>query len=569
MDLFESLFQKAWKRLKPIPQMSPQGVTLTELQSPLTLLARILTGLPIVLQKADAEGGCQGLTFFLPTRWDRFETREQNILFYYFRIAALSLQKNRGFNWKDSQEHTLVESQAKALEMAPQILKELEANFPILAQQIQILSPSLRDPFFWGHWFSESLHSPTSQTAPETTDKKNPSIQSEDSEINISHESAQLVEVDQKKVEDHTLSHNFEKIETAEEFDGSWRSLDDTDDFEKEKEALKELNLKTLIRSHSPHHHVLQSDFSSHSSVSESASKNKKGFFIPYPEWDFRNKKYKKDFCKIYPHTTYESHISFVSEVLKNKRSTLRRLQALLAKARMQRDRVSQQKDGDEPDIPTLVENHALLLAGETPSERTYTRKQKRKNDCSFLILVDISLSTDAYTGGKRILDIAKESLVLFGEVLDQTGALFQMDFFSSQTRNQCDYTTLKSFHEPWNQSRHRLGALSPQGYTRMGAALRHATTILKKQKTEKKILILISDGKPGDYDYYEGHYGLQDIKQALRENKKYGVLSFALAIESVAKNYLPQMFGTGGFKVLPCPEELPWALAEFYKRFL
>jgi len=66
--------------------------------------------------------------------------------------------------------------------------------------------------------------------------------------------------------------------------------------------------------------------------------------------------------------------------------------------------------------------------------------------------------------------------------------------------------------------------------------------------------MILISDGKPNDYDKYEGKYGVNDVKQALRELNERNINTYALAIEASAKFYLPQMFGEAITKYLLHP---------------
>ena len=40
------------------------------------------------------------------------------------------------------------------------------------------------------------------------------------------------VELDKKQQEDYVLLHNFEKAETAEEFNGTWRDFDGSDELE-------------------------------------------------------------------------------------------------------------------------------------------------------------------------------------------------------------------------------------------------------------------------------------------------------------------------------------------------
>ena len=71
--------------------------------------------------------------------------------------------------------------------------------------------------------------------------------------------------------------------------------------------------------------------------------------------------------------------------------------------------------------------------------------------------------------------------------------------------------------------------------------------------------------GKPIDYDRYEGCYGIADIRQAIREAHQSRIHTLALAIHVKAKLYLPQMFGSGSFRILPHPTYLVRGLSEVY----
>jgi len=109
------------------------------------------------------------------------------------------------------------------------------------------------------------------------------------------------------------------------------------------------------------------------------------------------------------------------------------------------------------------------------------------------------------------------------------------------------------------------LGALQPQGYTRIGPAIRHGIFELSQAPARNRLLLLVSDGKPTDYDKYEGRYGVADVRQALREATREGVVAHALAVDKAARAHLPEMFGPGAWHVLPNPDALPEALATVY----
>ena len=182
-------------------------------------------------------------------------------------------------------------------------------------------------------------------------------------------------------------------------------------------------------------------------------------------------------------------------------------------------------------------------------------------------MLLDISLSSDGYAGGNKVIEVEKQVSILFGEILDEFNIDFSIDCFYSKTRNHSTYLTVKEFDEDWNRSKFKVGAVKPNGYTRIGAALRHSGTLLDQRNTKNKWVILISDGKPNDYDKYEGKYGVNDVKQALRELNERQINSYALAIEANAKYYLPQMFGKNHYQILTTPVELLQSLVKLYEK--
>ena len=114
-----------------------------------------------------------------------------------------------------------------------------------------------------------------------------------------------------------------------------------------------------------------------------------------------------------------------------------------------------------------------------------------------------------------------------------------------------------------------RIAALEPESYTRAGAALRHASTLLMQKPARHRLLLLLSDGKPNDVDEYEGAYGIEDMQQAVVEARLQGIFPFCLTVDRQAAGYLPRIFGAGHYALLPRPELLPTALLEWLKHFI
>jgi nitric oxide reductase NorD protein len=205
----------------------------------------------------------------------------------------------------------------------------------------------------------------------------------------------------------------------------------------------------------------------------------------------------------------------------------------------------------------------ASVRAGRTPSPRLYVESAKVQRDVATLVLLDVSLSTDSWVADRRVLDVAKESVLVLGEVLDRMGEDVEVLAFASHTRHKVRCWTVREWGEPWSLGRGRLSRLEPQGYTRIGPALRHANARLASRPEKFKDLILVSDCKPTDYDRYEGRHGIADVRKALAEAQRLGVRIQALTIDAQASGWLPAMFGPARWSVLSRPERLPEALVQ------
>jgi nitric oxide reductase NorD protein len=182
-------------------------------------------------------------------------------------------------------------------------------------------------------------------------------------------------------------------------------------------------------------------------------------------------------------------------------------------------------------------------------------------------MLADLSLSTDAWVSDSaRVIDVIRDSLYLFAEALSATGDRFSLYGFSSLKRDNVRFHVLKEFGEKYNASvRGRIAAIKPGYYTRMGAAIRHASQLLAKQQATQRILFVLTDGKPNDLDQYEGRYGIEDTRVALLEARQMGLRPFCVTIDEKAGSYLPHLFGIGGYVVIRKPSELPKQLPLLY----
>ena len=226
------------------------------------------------------------------------------------------------------------------------------------------------------------------------------------------------------------------------------------------------------------------------------------------------------------------------------------------------------QVDGDEVDLDAVVRLLADRVAGAEVSDRIYVRRDRRERDVATAFLVDVSGSTSRQLdGGRRVIDVEREGLVLLCEALEAVGDQYALYGYSGQGRGQVDFLVIKDFADRLGgQAAHRLAGLMPLQQNRDGAAIRHATTKLQACEAKTKLLIVVSDGRPLD-DGYKDEYSLEDTKAALREAKRRGIHPFCITIDREADAYLKRMYGDVQFTVIDRVETLPLRLPRIYQR--
>ena len=583
MALDEYLFGKAARYFKNKKlaslDVANRTVKLESIKGKLTIMASALTGEAIEIFPAEREGGYKGNNFFLPTAFSTCQTFKENLAYYHFRICYLSMQQKLRINWFESQSISTAEAQKLAAEHSASILHSLFLEYPnissifenIKTQLDQVATP--KDPtdetWLFGKLMKDSrdrigtkrLENFSDQIKKATIDSPGTTLKSKAVEEIIS------VTVDKKQQEDYVLTHNFEKVDTAEEFSGGWRDFDGDDDLKKHQNALDELNMKFTVRVDDTAHSVYQSDFIENTSIAESGLADDSNPYIQYDEWDYHKRAYKKDFCKLFPHHQITPDATYYVDTIAQNATVLHGLRKMLTNVNNKMQQQRRQPQGAEFDIDSVIDLYADVHSGHTPSENIYISNRKKEKDISILLLLDISLSTDSYADGNRIIDVEKKVAILFGEILNEFNIDFSINCFYSKTRNYSTFLTIKGFDESWNQSKIKIGAVEPGGYTRIGTALRHSGELLRQRSHKNKWVILLSDGKPNDFDRYEGKYGINDVIQSLRELNQLGINAYALAIEAKAKYYLPQMFGQNNYQILSSPTALLSSLVRLYEK--
>ncbi len=285
---------------------------------------------------------------------------------------------------------------------------------------------------------------------------------------------------------------------------------------------------------------------------------------IALPEWDYRKEVMQEKHCLLQPMLAQDAEPAPLPGRLV---ATAKKLRGQFAALAPQRRWLKAQPEGPELDLDNCVRNQADRLSGHTPEAGGYLAQARCERDLACLLLADLSMSTDApISDSHRIIDVIRDTLLLFSEALTATGDRFGIYGFSSLRRQNIRFHLLKDFHQRYDAAaRGRILAIKPGFYTRMGAALRQAASILAEQPASRRLLLIITDGKPNDLDIYDSRYGIEDTRLAVHEARRLGLTPFCVTIDHEAGAYLPYIFGPAGFCVIRKPEELPRRLPLLY----
>lgn len=290
---------------------------------------------------------------------------------------------------------------------------------------------------------------------------------------------------------------------------------------------------------------------------------------ILYPEWHYKKQQLLENHVCVQMLLARDAEAQALPVHL---RTTAKRLRQQFQSLTPERQRLRGQLSGDDIDIDACVRfsaerrganSHGLAVA----SPGLYLDNRQQSRDLACLLLADLSMSTDTWVNNQaRVIDVIRDSLYLLCEALAATRDRFALYGFSSVRRDNVRFHLLKGFDEQYNdQIRGRLADIKPGFYTRMGAAIRHASAILQRQKNARRLLLILTDGKPNDLDQYEGRYGIEDTRIAIHAARQLGLIPFCVTIDEKAEDYLPHLFGAKGYIVVKDAAELPQLLPRLY----
>ncbi|KPL53820.1 hypothetical protein ABB55_17730 [Prosthecomicrobium hirschii] len=367
---------------------------------------------------------------------------------------------------------------------------------------------------------------------------------------------------DQVDRPDPFVAHRFEKILTWAEFMNIHRDVED-DDEDSARKAAEDHDHLALARLSKKASTRLAFDLDL---APEDIAHGRLAGTHLYPEWDCRRAVYRPDHVRVLAGpaaAAADGSWAIDAATARRIRAVRRRFEALAGG----RERLRGRLDGQELDMDALVRSLADLKATGAGSDRVYESVRNTARDLAVTVLVDVSRSTEAYADGLPVIEVARQALVAFTEGLTAVGDAHQLLAFSSLRRDRVRVDRIKDFDETLGAAvRARIGGLKPGHYTRLGAALRHATAGLSARGERRRLLIVLTDGKPNDLDRYEGRYGIEDTRKAVDEARAKGIAVFGITIDREARSYFPRIFGANAFAVVGRPGKLIDALPLLYR---
>jgi nitric oxide reductase NorD protein len=239
-----------------------------------------------------------------------------------------------------------------------------------------------------------------------------------------------------------------------------------------------------------------------------------------YPEWDCVRGDYRRDWCavrEIDPREPKREPAPISSHDA--------RLRRRLARLGLTQERHRRQADGDGLDLTALLDLVVERAAGRPGDPRVYETRRRTARDLGVLVVLDATRSTGQSADGVRVFDEERMVAARLTAALAELGVRVATYGFHSQGPKAIHFLRVKDFDDRYDPAaQRRLAALTPGGFTRLGAGIRHGAHMLSSRAgTSLMLLVLLSDGVPYEQDY-ERIYAQADTRQALRETVTRGI---------------------------------------------
>ncbi len=277
---------------------------------------------------------------------------------------------------------------------------------------------------------------------------------------------------------------------------------------------------------------------------------------IPYPEWNAWTKSFIRDHVAVLEqaNTSSTSHPGSISADLRKwfEEHTHRSMRNRL-------------EDGSDLDVEQYVRHYIDTATGEAGQPRIFRELLPSGRDVTTALLLDGSSSLGVHGG--RIFRLELACADALSHAMNRARERHGIFVFTGNTRHRVEVRCLKDFENPRFVPPSGLG-LQTAGYTRLGAPLRHLTSRLLAQPSERRLLIVIGDGLISD-EGYEGRYAWADAAHAVEEADDAGVCMYYIGVGPTRVDPLPEVFGPRRSQRIRRVEELPRVLAHVHRELV
>jgi nitric oxide reductase NorD protein len=322
-----------------------------------------------------------------------------------------------------------------------------------------------------------------------------------------------------------------------------------------------------------------------------------------YDEWDVHASRYLPSWCRVHERPLVGGDPAFISDVRRRHAALARQVRRQFAMITAESwRRLRRERDGGELDLDEVVSYMVDRRRGIIDDEHLHIRQVRAAREVAAAFLLDMSASTssDAVRAPppppprvesneieypwlawdddrpvvppeRTVLDLAKESLALMCDALQVIGDEHAIYGFSGAGRDNVEFYIAKELTEASSaRTWARLAAMTSRQYTRMGPAIRHATTKLRGHAARTRFLVVVSDGYPQDNDYgpdrSDRSYGIADTAKALEEAERAGVSTFCVTVDPAGHDYLRDMCPDERYLVIDDVNSLPGELTKLYR---
>ncbi|HMM46755.1 MAG TPA: VWA domain-containing protein [Thiobacillaceae bacterium] len=284
-----------------------------------------------------------------------------------------------------------------------------------------------------------------------------------------------------------------------------------------------------------------------------------------YPEWDYASQSYRPDWASVYEVLHPAGDAAVIDRLLTKHGALAKRLKKMLDLLKPQdKVRIRYQEEGSELDLDVAIRSLIDFKSGATPDPRINMSHRTNGRDIAVMLLLDLSESLNEKAAGSEqtILELSQEAVSLLSWSIDKLGDSFAIAGFHSNTRHDVRYLHIKGYGERWDDEvKARLAAVRAGWSTRMGAAMRHAAHTLAARTADKKLMLILTDGRPSDVDTHDERLLVEDARQAVKELEREGIFPYCISLDARADEYVSDIFGrqyTVIDHVTRLPERLP-----------